>query len=83
MSEKELSVVIEAVVYQRPFEVAVQEVNDPRIEDPTSAICGSGLHMYEGRIDADPGHRVRPRQHGHCRGGRLRGGYRCGAATGW
>lgn len=54
---------MKAVVYQRPFEVAVQEVNDPRIEDPTdvvlrittSAICGSDLHMYEGRTDAEPG----------------------------
>ncbi|GAA3741371.1 glutathione-independent formaldehyde dehydrogenase [Spinactinospora alkalitolerans] len=52
-----------AVVYQEPFEVAVQEVPDPRIEDPTdvlvritsSAICGSDLHMYEGRTEAEPG----------------------------
>ncbi|MHA6800195.1 glutathione-independent formaldehyde dehydrogenase [Bounagaea algeriensis] len=54
---------MKAVVYQRPFEVAVQEVEDPRIEAPTdvllrvttSAICGSDLHMYEGRTDAQPG----------------------------
>lgn len=54
---------MKAVVYQGPFEVAVQEVVDPRIEAPTdvlvrittSAICGSDLHMYEGRTDAQPG----------------------------
>ncbi len=52
-----------AVVYQEPYSVAVQDVSDPRIEDPTdvvvrittSAICGSDLHMYEGRTDAEPG----------------------------
>src|SRR6185312_16286280 len=44
-------------------EVAVEEVPDPRIEQPndvivriTSAcICGSDLHMYEGRTAAEPG----------------------------
>jgi len=54
---------MKAVVYQRPFEVDVQEVPDPRVEAPTdvvvrittSAICGSDLHMYEGRTDAEPG----------------------------
>lgn len=54
---------MKAVVYQRPFEVDVQEVPDPRLEAPTdvvvrittSAICGSDLHMYEGRTDAEPG----------------------------
>ncbi len=54
---------MKAVVYQRPYEVAVQEVADPRIEQPTdavlrittTAICGSDLHMYEGRTDAQPG----------------------------
>lgn len=52
-----------AVVYQGPYEIAVQEVEDPAIQDPTdvivrittSAICGSDLHMYEGRTDAEPG----------------------------
>jgi glutathione-independent formaldehyde dehydrogenase len=54
---------VRAVVYQRPFDVAVEEVPDPRIEHPndvivriTSAcICGSDLHMYEGRTAAEPG----------------------------
>jgi glutathione-independent formaldehyde dehydrogenase len=54
---------MKAVVYQKPFEVRVDEVEDPRIEAPTdvlvrvtsSAICGSDLHMYEGRTSAEPG----------------------------
>src|SRR5688572_25545620 len=52
-----------AVVYQEPFQVAVQEVDDPRIQHPndvivrvtSSAICGSDLHMYEGRTAAEAG----------------------------
>jgi glutathione-independent formaldehyde dehydrogenase len=52
-----------AVVYRKPFEVAVEEVPDPRIEQPndvivritSSCICGSDLHMYEGRTAAEPG----------------------------
>ena len=52
-----------AVVYQQPFDVAVLEVPDPRIEHPadaivritSSCICGSDLHMYEGRTAAEPG----------------------------
>jgi glutathione-independent formaldehyde dehydrogenase len=52
-----------AVVYQRPFDVAVEEVPDPRIEHPndvivritSTCICGSDLHMYEGRTAAEPG----------------------------
>jgi glutathione-independent formaldehyde dehydrogenase len=51
------------VVYKESHQVAVEQVPDPRIEDPTdvivkvttSAICGSDLHMYEGRTDAEPG----------------------------
>lgn len=54
---------MKAVVYKGPYEVAVEEVDDPKIQDPTdvivritsSAICGSDLHMYEGRTDAEPG----------------------------
>lgn len=54
---------MKAVVYQGPHDVAVQEVEDPVIQDPTdvlvrittTAICGSDLHMYEGRTDAEPG----------------------------
>jgi glutathione-independent formaldehyde dehydrogenase len=52
-----------AVVYKQPYEVTVEEVPDPRIEHPndvvvrvdTTAICGSDLHMYEGRTAAQPG----------------------------
>jgi glutathione-independent formaldehyde dehydrogenase len=54
---------MKAVVYQGPFKVAVEDVDDPRIEHPndvvvritSSAICGSDLHMYEGRTAAEPG----------------------------
>ena len=52
-----------AVVYKQPFEVAVENVPDPRIEHPndaivritSSCICGSDLHMYEGRTAAESG----------------------------
>ncbi|WP_018547013.1 glutathione-independent formaldehyde dehydrogenase [Streptomyces sp. LaPpAH-108] len=52
-----------AVVYERPFSVTVSEVEDPQILHPndvivrvtSSAICGSDLHMYEGRTAAEPG----------------------------
>jgi glutathione-independent formaldehyde dehydrogenase len=52
-----------AVVYREPFKVAVESVPDPSVEKPTdvvvqvtsSAICGSDLHMYEGRTAAKPG----------------------------
>ena len=52
-----------AVVYKGEYEVAVEEVEDARIQDPTdvmirvtsTAICGSDLHMYEGRTGAEPG----------------------------
>jgi glutathione-independent formaldehyde dehydrogenase len=52
-----------AVVYRKPFDVAVEEVPDPQIEHPndvivritSSCICGSDLHMYEGRTVAEPG----------------------------
>lgn len=52
-----------AVVYQDAFQVEVCDVPDARIEDPTdalvritsTAICGSDLHMYEGRTAAESG----------------------------
>jgi glutathione-independent formaldehyde dehydrogenase len=54
---------VKAVVYEGPRTVAVEDVADPRVEQPTdaivqittSAICGSDLHMYEGRTDVEPG----------------------------
>ncbi|THU86842.1 GroES-like protein [Dendrothele bispora CBS 962.96] len=50
-----------AVVYEKPFAVAVHEVPKPKILHPddiivkitTSCICGSDLHMYEGRTAAE------------------------------
>ncbi len=52
-----------AVVYKEPFSVAVESVPDPKILHPndaivritSSCICGSDLHMYEGRTAAEPG----------------------------
>ncbi|KHL02572.1 glutathione-independent formaldehyde dehydrogenase [Sinomonas humi] len=54
---------MKAVVYQGPFNVTVEEVEDPRIEEPldaiiritTSNICGSDLHPYEGRAELEAG----------------------------
>ena len=54
---------MKAVVYKEPCTVAVENVDDPRIENPrdaivkitSAAICGSDLHMYEGRTGAKPG----------------------------
>jgi len=54
---------MEAVVYQGPHDVAVEEVDEPTIEHEndvviditTTAICGSDLHMYEGRTSAEEG----------------------------
>ncbi|MFI6821113.1 glutathione-independent formaldehyde dehydrogenase [Micromonospora sp. NPDC050187] len=54
---------MKAVVYQGPRTVRVEEVPDPRIEAPTDAIvritttniCGSDLHMYEGRTSVAEG----------------------------
>ena len=54
---------MKAVVYQGPFSVSVEEVPDPELQHPndvivkitSSCICGSDLHMYEGRTAAEPG----------------------------
>lgn len=54
---------MKAVNYQGAFKVKVEDVPKPKIEHPddvivkvtTSAICGSDLHMYEGRTGAEPG----------------------------
>ena len=54
---------MKAVVYKGEHEVAVEGVDEPEIEHPndvlvditTSCICGSDLHMYEGRTAAEPG----------------------------
>ncbi|MDJ0435890.1 alcohol dehydrogenase catalytic domain-containing protein [Rhodococcus qingshengii] len=54
---------MKALVYDGPREVHVKDVPDARIENPTDVlvkitstnICGSDLHMYEGRTDLEPG----------------------------
>jgi glutathione-independent formaldehyde dehydrogenase len=54
---------MKAVVYNGPRNVAVKNVPDAKIEQPNDVlvritstnICGSDLHMYEGRTDFKPG----------------------------
>ena len=54
---------MKAVVYHGPFDVRVENVDDPKIEQPldaiiritTANICGSDLHPYEGRAEMDSG----------------------------
>jgi glutathione-independent formaldehyde dehydrogenase len=54
---------MKAVVYEGPYKVAVRQVPDPVIERPgdaivritTANICGSDLHMYEGRTSVEDG----------------------------
>lgn len=54
---------MKAVVYKGPHKVAIEDVTDPRIEAGTDAIlritttgiCGSDLHMYDGRTSMEPG----------------------------
>ena len=54
---------MKAVVYKGTRQVAVEEVPDAKIEQPTDAIvritttniCGSDLHMYEGRAGVEEG----------------------------
>jgi glutathione-independent formaldehyde dehydrogenase len=54
---------VKAVVYEGPRKVSVKDVPDARIERPTDVlvritttnICGSDLHMYEGRTDFETG----------------------------
>ena len=51
------------MVYQGTRDVGVQTVDDAVLEDPedvvievtSSAICGTDLHMYDGRTGAEPG----------------------------
>ncbi len=52
-----------AVVWKAPNTVVVERVDDPKIQEETdavlrlttAAICGSDLHMYEGRAPIEPG----------------------------
>lgn len=54
---------MKALVYNGPRDVSVKDVPDAKIERPTDVlvritttnICGSDLHMYEGRTDMPPG----------------------------
>src|SRR6478672_6092356 len=54
---------MKAVVYNGPRDVTVTDVPDAEIERPSEAlvritstnICGSDLHMYQGRTDFEPG----------------------------
>jgi len=54
---------MKALVYNGPRDVTVTDVPDARIEAPTDVIvritsaniCGSDLHMYEGRTDVEQG----------------------------
>ena len=54
---------MKAVVYRGPGKLAVENQKDPEIQEQsdaiirltTSGICGSDLHMYEGRTAAEPG----------------------------
>ncbi|CAM1509735.1 Fc.00g000700.m01.CDS01 [Cosmosporella sp. VM-42] len=54
---------MKAVNYEGPYKVKVDKVEIPNLQHPddvivkvtTAAICGSDLHMYEGRTAAEPG----------------------------
>ena len=54
---------MKALVYYGPFDVRVTDMPDPQIEQPTDVIvkitsaniCGSDLHMYEGRTNMEKG----------------------------
>lgn len=54
---------MKALIYKDEHEVAVEDVKEPKIEDPrdailkitSTAICGSDLHMYDGRTPMEKG----------------------------
>jgi glutathione-independent formaldehyde dehydrogenase len=54
---------VRGVVWQRPYEVTVEQVPDAELQAPTdvlmrvtsTAICGSDLHIYEGRMGEPTG----------------------------
>src|ERR1700679_4368974 len=58
-----LGEVMKAVVYEGPRQVRIEDVPDPTISEPTDVIvritttniCGSDLHMYEGRTGMETG----------------------------
>jgi glutathione-independent formaldehyde dehydrogenase len=57
------NVIMHALVYNGPRDVSIKNVPDAKIEHPTDVlvkitttnICGSDLHMYEGRTDMETG----------------------------
>ena len=54
---------MKALVYNGPKNVSIEEVPDAKLEKSTDVlveitttnICGSDLHMYEGRTDVEKG----------------------------
>ena len=54
---------MKALVYHGPKDVRIDDVPDPKIEKPTDVlvrvtttnICGSDLHMYDGRTNVETG----------------------------
>jgi glutathione-independent formaldehyde dehydrogenase len=54
---------MKAIVYNGPRDVQIKDMPDPTIQHPsdvivritTTNICGSDLHMYEGRTELEPG----------------------------
>ncbi len=54
---------MKALVYNGSRDVSIAEVDDPKLESPTDVIvkltttniCGSDLHMYEGRTEIEQG----------------------------
>ncbi|HEY3861548.1 MAG TPA: glutathione-independent formaldehyde dehydrogenase [Verrucomicrobiae bacterium] len=54
---------MKALVYRGPRNVRIEDVSDPQVEEPTDVIvkitttniCGSDLHMYEGRTNVEDG----------------------------
>ena len=62
-SDNKMGDKMKALFYDGPFKVSVQETELPKIQHPddciikvtTACICGSDLHMYEGRTAAEGG----------------------------
>ncbi len=54
---------MKALVYRGPRDVRIEKMADPAIEQPTDVlvritttnICGSDLHMYDGRTNVEKG----------------------------
>jgi glutathione-independent formaldehyde dehydrogenase len=54
---------MKALVYKGPRQVNIEQVDDPKLQEPNDAIirvtttniCGSDLHMYEGRTSVEEG----------------------------